>query len=222
MDIERALRFSHYAGRQLAAHPPLRDELLASAGAPFAMKAALATLAPAIDALDANRLAAELRRLRQRVMLHTLVRDLTGAADLAEVFAAMTSLADGAVDAAVRLHHRDLAATFGEPRAAGDGAPQTLNVLALGKLGGGELNVSSDIDLVFVYPHEGETNGERPIANREFFDRLGRRVIAALNDATADGFVFRVDMRLRPYGESGPLTIPFAALEQYLVTQGRT
>ncbi|MEO6748411.1 MAG: bifunctional [glutamate--ammonia ligase]-adenylyl-L-tyrosine phosphorylase/[glutamate--ammonia-ligase] adenylyltransferase, partial [Casimicrobiaceae bacterium] len=184
--------------------------------------AALASLAPAIDGVDAPRLAMELRRLRQRVMLHTLVRDVDGAAALPEVFAAMTSLADGAIDAALRLHHRDLASTFGEPRSADDGTAQTLNVLALGKLGGGELNVSSDIDLVFVYPDEGETDGPRPIANREFFDRLGRRVIGALNDVSADGFVFRVDMRLRPYGDSGPLTIPFTALEQYLVTQGRT
>ncbi len=91
----------------------------------------------------------------------------------------------------------------------------------MGKLGGAELNVSSDVDLVFAYPESGETDGARSISNREFFDRLGRRVIAALNDVTADGFVFRVDMRLRPYGESGPLSVPFAALEQYLVTQGR-
>jgi len=222
MDIERALRFSHYAGRLLSAHPALRDEVTAMAGAPFPMATALGAVETAVDAVDAGKLAVAMRQLRQRVMLHTMLRDLTGAADLAEVFTAISSLADGAIDAAVRLHHRDLAATFGEPRSADDSAPQSLNVLALGKLGGGELNVSSDIDLVFVYPEEGETDGARPIANREFFDRLGRRVIAALNDVTADGFVFRVDMRLRPYGESGPLTIPFTALEQYLVTQGRT
>ena len=91
----------------------------------------------------------------------------------------------------------------------------------MGKLGGGELNVSSDIDLVFAYPEEGETDGARRISNREFFDRLGQRLIAAISHVDADGYVFRVDMRLRPYGESGPLTVSFAALEQYLVTQGR-
>ena len=84
-----------------------------------------------------------------------------------------------------------------------------------------ELNVSSDIDLVFVYPEDGETDGPRRISNREFFDRLGQRVIAAISHVDADGYVFRVDMRLRPYGESGPLTVSFAALEHYLVTQGR-
>src|ERR1043166_8342000 len=92
----------------------------------------------------------------------------------------------------------------------------------MGKLGGAELNVSSDIDLVFIYPEDGATAGPKSVANQEFFDRLGRRVIAALADVTADGFVFRVDMRLRPYGDSGPLSASFAALEQYLVTQGRT
>jgi [glutamine synthetase] adenylyltransferase / [glutamine synthetase]-adenylyl-L-tyrosine phosphorylase len=222
MDLERALRFSHYATRLIAAQPALRDELAATLDAPFDIARALAALEPHVDAVDANALHSALRRLRQRVMLHTLARDLTGAAPLAEVFTAMTALAEGAIAGALRLHHRDLAATFGEPRAAADGAPQAMNVVALGKLGGGELNVSSDIDLVFVYPHEGETDGARTIANREFFDRLGRRVIGALSDATVDGFVFRVDMRLRPYGDSGPLTLPFAGLEQYLVTQGRT
>ncbi len=154
-------------------------------------------------------------------MLHTLARDLTGRADLAEVCANMTELAETALSARPSpLHHAALAALHGEPRDE-HGIAQQLVVIGMGKLGGGELNVSSDVDLVFVYPDEGETDGPRPLANHEFFDRLGRRVIGALDDVTADGFVFRVDMRLRPYGESGPLTVSFAALEQYLVTQGR-
>ena len=84
-----------------------------------------------------------------------------------------------------------------------DGVPQDLLVVGMGKLGGGELNVSSDIDLIFVYDEDGETNGanvRRRISNHEFFAQLGRRVIALINDVTADGFVFRVDMRLRPNG----------------------
>jgi glutamate-ammonia-ligase adenylyltransferase len=83
------------------------------------------------------------------------------------------------------------------------------------------LNVSSDIDLIFVYPEEGETNGARALSNNEFFCRLGRKMIAIINDLTADGYVFRVDMRLRPYGDSGPLAMSFAALEEYLIAQGR-
>ncbi|MEQ1914327.1 MAG: bifunctional [glutamate--ammonia ligase]-adenylyl-L-tyrosine phosphorylase/[glutamate--ammonia-ligase] adenylyltransferase, partial [Sideroxydans sp.] len=94
-------------------------------------------------------------------------------------------------------------------------------VIGMGKLGGGELNVSSDIDLIFVFPEDGETNGARSLSNQEFFSRVGRKLIALINDLTADGFVFRVDMRLRPYGDSGPLAMSFAALEEYLVAQGR-
>jgi glutamate-ammonia-ligase adenylyltransferase len=92
-------------------------------------------------------------------------------------------------------------------------------VIAMGKLGGGELNVSSDVDLIFVYPEDGETSGCRSIANHDFFIRLGRRLIASLNDITPDGYVFRVDMRLRPYGEGGPLVMSFAMLEEYFFTQ---
>jgi glutamate-ammonia-ligase adenylyltransferase len=133
----------------------------------------------------------------------------------------MTQLAEVALESTVALHARLLAVNHGEPRSADEGLPQQLIAIGMGKLGGGELNVSSDIDLIFVYPDEGETSGPRPIANREFFDRLGQRVIGALHDVSPSGYVFRVDMRLRPYGESGPLTTTFAGLEAYLETQGR-
>ncbi len=154
------------------------------------------------------------------MFIQTLARDLTGRADLAEVCANMTTLAEVALRAAVALHHRLLAGEHGEPRDE-RGNAQSLVVIGMGKLGGGELNVSSDVDLVFVYPEDGETDGARPLSNREFFERLGRRVIGALNDITPDGYVFRVDMRLRPYGDSGPLAVPYSALEHYLITQGR-
>src|SRR5208282_348077 len=142
--------------------------------------------------------------------------------DLTEVCATMTRLAEMAISAAVDVHHRRLAETYGEPIGAESGVAQRLVVVGMGKLGGAELNVSSDVDLVFVYPEEGATAGAKVLANQEFFDRLGWRIIAALADVTADGFVFRVDMRLRPYGDSGPLASSFAALEAYLVAQGRT
>jgi len=135
---------------------------------------------------DAGALDTALRALRRRVLLHTAARDLTGRADLAEVCAAMTRLAELALRTAVDHHHRALADAHGEPLSA-DGQPQRIVVVGMGKLGGGELNVSSDIDLVFVYPEEGETAGPRRIANGEFFDRLGRRIIAALHDRTPDG-----------------------------------
>ena len=220
MDLPAALAFSRYATTALTADPRAADELAATIDAPFVWARADADLAAPAASGDSAALDAALRRLRRRVLVHTIARDLSGRADLLEVCGAMTRLAETSLSAALALHRADLAATYGEPRSE-SGVAQDLVVIGMGKLGGGELNVSSDIDLVFVYPEDGETVGGRRLANREFFDRLGRRVIAALNDLTPDGFVFRVDMRLRPYGDSGPLTAPFAALEQYLVTQGR-
>jgi glutamate-ammonia-ligase adenylyltransferase len=117
--------------------------------------------------------------------------------------------------------HVDLVAVHGEPRGGTDRSPQQLHVVGMGKLGGAELNASSDIDLVLIYPEEGETDGERSLSNHEFFTRMARRLIASLSELTGDGFVFRVDTRLRPYGDSGPLVVSFDMLENYLITQGR-
>ena len=217
-DLAAALTYSRFATQSIAAHPEDADWLAACIDAPA--EDVRAGLAEPMASDDGQRLAAALRVLRRRTLLRTLARDLTGRADLDEVCRTMTALAETSLAASVSMHHRALAAVHGEPRDE-EGAPQELVVIAMGKLGGGELNVSSDVDLVFVYPDDGETDGSHPVSNREFFDKLGRRVIGALGDVTADGFVFRVDMRLRPYGESGPLTVPFAALEQYLITQGR-
>ncbi|MFO1284302.1 MAG: bifunctional [glutamate--ammonia ligase]-adenylyl-L-tyrosine phosphorylase/[glutamate--ammonia-ligase] adenylyltransferase [Burkholderiales bacterium] len=218
MDLDDALAFSHYARNTLAAHPDWRAWLADALDSPFDWSAAAV---PPPGSVDAAGLARALRERRQRLIVHTLARDLTGRADLTEVCAAVTTLAETSVAAAVAAHRAELVSIHGEPIGAESGAPQPFVVVGMGKLGGAELNVSSDIDLVFLFPEDGETAGPRVVGNREFFDRLGRRLIGALNDITADGFVFRVDMRLRPYGESGPLTIPYAALENYLITQGR-
>ena len=221
MDFDRAVAYSRYAQRAFAASPALREAIVASIEAPFDWASARTAVATLANDGDAGLLAIELRRLRQQVFVHSLCRDLTRRADLAEVTCAMTSLAEIALQSAVALHTRDLEAAFGAPRGVESRRRQQLIAIGMGKLGGAELNVSSDIDLVFVYPEEGDTEGPRVIANREFFDRLGRRVIRTLHDVTADGFVFRVDMRLRPYGDSGPLTSSFIALEHYLIAQGR-
>ncbi|HRH81851.1 MAG TPA: bifunctional [glutamate--ammonia ligase]-adenylyl-L-tyrosine phosphorylase/[glutamate--ammonia-ligase] adenylyltransferase [Thiobacillaceae bacterium] len=169
---------------------------------------------------DEDSLKRALRDLRQRTMALLIVRDLAGLADLGEVTRTCTDLAEVTVRTALDWHHRDLADIHGEPQDA-QGRPQRLIVVGMGKLGGRELNVSSDIDLIFVYPRAGETAGPRRLDNHEFFTRLGKRLIAALNDATGDGFVFRVDMRLRPYGDSGPLVSSFAMLEEYFYAQAR-
>ena len=170
---------------------------------------------------DDQTLKTALRRLRKAVMLGLITRDLDGRANLAEVVDTVTALAEETVAAATAGHAQWLAREFGNPLGAISGARQQLHIIAMGKLGGGELNVSSDIDIVFAYPEDGETDGPRRISNHEFFIRLARRIISAIAEATADGFVFRVDTRLRPYGDSGPLAVSFDMLEEYFTTQGR-
>jgi glutamate-ammonia-ligase adenylyltransferase len=219
VDLDQALAYSRYAERALTREPGLREWLAVAADRAFDWRAAQADVATA-QAAGGAALAVALRVLRRRVFLHTLARDLTGRATLDEVVRAMSALADLALRASVQCHSAEMAALHGTPRNA-QGEPQELIVVGMGKLGGEELNVSSDVDLVLVYPEDGITDGARPVENGEFFERLGRRVIATLDKRTDDGYVFRVDMRLRPYGESGALVASFARLEQYLVTQGR-
>jgi glutamate-ammonia-ligase adenylyltransferase len=215
--LETASRFSRYVRRLLAAEPDL------SARAALDRPCSADRMRERLGALlaeDANH-ARALRRLRKEVMLGLIARDLAGLANLAEVVATSTSLADIALQCAVAAVHRELAQAYGEPRGETSRAAQQLHVVGMGKLGGGELNVSSDIDLVLVYPEEGETDGARALSNHEFFTRLARRLSAMLSEMTEDGYVFRVDLRLRPYGDSGPLVASFDMLENYLVTQGR-
>ena len=172
-------------------------------------------------------LPAALRRLRRRLLLGVLVRDVARRADLAEVTGSMTVLAECCVQHAVRMLAPELAVRHGVPIDA-SGVAQDLLVVAMGKAGAGELNVSSDLDLVFVYDGEGATQAApgaavpaRPIGNQEFFERLGRSLIAALSAPSHDGFVFRTDLRLRPNGDAGPLAVSCAMLEEYLTRQGR-
>jgi glutamate-ammonia-ligase adenylyltransferase len=213
-----ALRFSRFAQRLCAAHPDLGEELEIAVEAGWSAEAMRAFLAAA-PTDDEAALGTALRRLRQRVMLRLAVRDLANLASLDEVMATTSDLAETAIAAAQDFHTAALEARFGIPKA--DGQRQELIVIGMGKLGGRELNVSSDVDLVFAYPGEGDVEGERPLSNHEFFTRLGRKIIGSLNEITADGQVFRVDMRLRPWGDPGPLVCSFDALEQYFVTHGR-
>jgi len=168
-----------------------------------------------------------LRRFRRRELVRIVWRDLARRAELLETTADMSALADTCIRGAVDFLYPRACARFGTPLAAADGQPQHLIVIGMGKLGGDELNVSSDIDLIFAYPEEGETSGGQrqfgadQLSNREFFQRLGQQLIRALDSRTADGFVFRVDMRLRPFGQSGALALSFSALEHYYQSQGR-
>lgn len=174
-----------------------------------------------LNTQDDDALKHALRILRQRVMLRTLARDLNGLADLNEVVLVMTTLAEVTVNHALHVLTPPHQALYGAPRAASNGEQQAMIVVGMGKLGGGELNASSDIDLIFAYEEEGETDGRKQISNQEYFARLGKKLIAAIDEPTADGFVFRVDMRLRPYGSEGPLACSLDMMEEYYLTTGR-
>ncbi len=165
-------------------------------------------------------LASELRQIRQREALRIAWRDLAGWADLKEVTHTLSDLADGLLHQAHSLAHQLCIESYGAPQGGGDGSNQ-LVVLGLGKLGGRELNFSSDIDLIFAYPEEGTTSGRNPLSNHEFFTKVGHRIIKFLDANTSEGFVFRVDMRLRPNGANGPLVLSFDAMEHYYQTHGR-
>jgi len=177
------------------------------------------------DVSDAESLARQLRHVRQREMVRIAWRDIAlgdKQADLNETMRDVSALADACIQGALKWLQGALIAEWGEPQNQ-DGEPQQLLVLGMGKLGAGELNFSSDVDLMFVYPETGATVGEasRSVSNEQFFTRLGQQLVRALDENTVDGFVFRVDMRLRPFGQSGTLACSFAALENYYQIHGR-
>jgi glutamate-ammonia-ligase adenylyltransferase len=217
-----SLTRSRYLARLCAARPELMREIESHIDQVLSAALLRAWLQP--QPLNDDTLKPALRRLKQRALAHIAVRDLAGLAPLAEVTESMTLIAELAIETALATLTQTLTARYGEPRNAA-GEVQALIVIGMGKLGGRELNVSSDIDLIFIYPDDGDTDGntegERSISNFDFFTRLGRQLINAIAEYTGDGQVFRVDMRLRPNGDSGPLVCSFEMLENYLITQGR-
>ena len=218
--IEKALRLSNYARRLTESDPVALDRLRATLFIPWD-SAEMVSLLDGCAIADETALKIALRSLRKQVMLRLIVRDLAGLADLREVMSTATALAEVTTRFALSRLDVWLRSQYGPPIGEESGTEQDLVVVGMGKLGGGELNVSSDIDLIFTYPEEGETTGPRKTSNHEYFALLGKKLIGALNEATPDGFVFRVDMRLRPYGDSGPLVGSFSMLENYYLTQGR-
>ncbi|HEY4444260.1 MAG TPA: bifunctional [glutamate--ammonia ligase]-adenylyl-L-tyrosine phosphorylase/[glutamate--ammonia-ligase] adenylyltransferase [Steroidobacteraceae bacterium] len=182
------------------------------AGAEYEDRARLAA-----TAADAQHI---LREWRRREMLRIAWRDVAGRADVRETLLALSDFADAGIRAAAAAARLQLQQVFGLPRgAAAEEVP--LIVLGMGKLGGRELNFSSDIDLVFLFSEAGQTDGPREVDNEEYFNRLGRELIRLLDVRNEDGFVFRVDMRLRPFGDSGSLVVSLASLEDYLQEHGR-
>ncbi|HNP25149.1 MAG TPA: bifunctional [glutamate--ammonia ligase]-adenylyl-L-tyrosine phosphorylase/[glutamate--ammonia-ligase] adenylyltransferase, partial [Nitrosomonas sp.] len=222
--FEQAISFSRYVQRILISDPLQREILLENWTRPYQKTEMLGFLKNSVQAGNQEtELNCVLRKLRKQVMLRLTVRDISGCADLTEVMSTMSDLAEVCINFSLEHHEKWLTQPerFGMPTNKKNGSAQHLWVVAMGKLGGRELNVSSDIDLIFVYPEDGQTNGHKSISNHEFFARLGRKLIASLNDYTVDGYVFRVDMRLRPHGENSPLAISFEMLDEYFKTQGR-
>ncbi len=171
--------------------------------------------------IDEAALMRALRQLRNREMVRIAWRDIAGEASLEETLLDLSRLADAVLEGTLSWLYQQQSEIFGTPRDR-EGESQSMVILAMGKLGAHELNFSSDIDLIFAYPKDGETSGgTRVLSNHEFFNRLGQKLIKVLNEITEDGLVFRVDMRLRPFGESGPLSMSFSAMEIYYQTHGR-
>ncbi|MGU1999120.1 bifunctional [glutamate--ammonia ligase]-adenylyl-L-tyrosine phosphorylase/[glutamate--ammonia-ligase] adenylyltransferase [Pseudomonas aeruginosa] len=224
-DFRRVAAASDFVAEQAVRDPAMLLELaergeLENPHAPGELRSRLQ--ARLEDCADEDELGRRLRRFRTRQQLRIIWRDLTRRAALAETCRDLSALADACIDLACEWLHRRQCEQFGTPIGRRSGEPQRMVVLGMGKLGAVELNLSSDIDLIFGYPEGGETEGaKRSLDNQEFFTRLGQKLIKALDAITVDGFVFRVDMRLRPYGSSGPLVYSFAALEQYYQDQGR-
>ena len=219
--LQKMFQASPFAQRLYEADAPLCDFLRNHAAMPLDY-AALATLCTP-ESIEST--FSSLRHARRRVMLHLIFRDINGLADLNEVLRVVSEFAEITVNVALRAAHAELQARYGTPIGSTSHQPQHLLVVGMGKLGGRELNVSSDIDLIFTYAEDGETAisdaVQSSISNHEFFARVGKRVIALLDQTDALGFVFRVDMRLRPFGDSGPLVSSFAALTDYFIKQAR-
>jgi len=178
--------------------------------------------AAASGAKDAADLGRRLRRLRRREMVRIAWRDLAGWAPVQQTIAELSDFAEASIDGALGWLQQRLQRELGVPVGEDSGTGQSLVVIAMGKLGAHELNFSSDVDLIFCYPEDGMSRGRGGgVSNQEFFIELGQQLIRVLSEISDDGFVFRTDMRLRPFGDSGPLAVSFDALEDYYQSHGR-
>ena len=220
-DLLRVVAVSEFAGNTLLREWEILGDNLADFGSapnPTVLEQFANEIAASEAGLDAVR--SRLRRFRHRYMLHVLWREVAGSTELAETLEALSLLADHLLDAAARYATRQLEERFGRFVDV-SGEPVPFVILGMGKLGGRELNFSSDVDLVFLYPRDGESTGPKVLSGQQYFTRLSQGIVALLDEVTADGFVFRIDTRLRPFGDSGPPVISFAALESYLLQHGR-
>ena len=225
--IEFLEQHSNYARRWLHAKPEWLEWLKSHGGQTIDLPGIQGLLeACKIAGLSGDRdeaqFMADLRLARQRLMLWLAFRDLNNMADLDEVTHSLSHFAQLAIADSITFLRQDLQERFGLPWSDSTNSEMPLMVVGMGKLGGYELNLSSDIDLIFLYEHEGETQGgPKSLSNHEWFTRLGKGLMKLLSELDANGFVFRVDMRLRPNGDSGPLVCSLDMLEEYLLVQGR-
>ncbi|MBX9901588.1 MAG: bifunctional [glutamate--ammonia ligase]-adenylyl-L-tyrosine phosphorylase/[glutamate--ammonia-ligase] adenylyltransferase [Burkholderiaceae bacterium] len=223
LSLEEVPRHSRFVARWLQADSTRRAELEQTARLSLSTAIFAQLLQKEISA--GKTVVSALRRVRNLVMASLISRDLCGVADLDEVLATVSELAEFIVRTHLASLMPEMIKLHGTPMGEDSAERQELIVLGMGKLGGRELNVSSDIDLIFCYAEDGETvtehTDQRSLSNHEFFSRLGKKLIAAISEVTEDGFSFRVDMALRPNGASGPLVASFAMLEEYFLIQGR-
>lgn len=220
----RLLLASDYAASVINRRPELWQTLQESGrlSRPQQREDFIALLAQAVSTVeDETGLMQALRLLRKQEMLRWVYRDVNGSSPVEELTQELSFFADACITVARDWAHAALSKIHGEPIGEDNGKPLTLCVLAMGKLGAHELNLSSDIDLIFAYPEAGETQGPAAISNQEFFIRLGQRIIRLLDTVTEEGFVFRVDMRLRPWGDGSVLASSFAGMEAYYERHGR-
>jgi len=214
--MRRLLRASDFAFEALRADPAL----LTAAGLERLRDSAHASVRADRLARAGQDVMTALRHFRRAEAVRLVFRDVNGLDEVADTLAGTTDLYETLIAHALRHAESKARARHGTPR-NGEGAPQALVVFALGKLGGGELNFSSDVDLVLAYPEGGATDGARPLDNAEYFTRVAREFVGLLAEATPDGIAARVDLRLRPFGDSGPVAASFAAMEQYYQREGR-
>lgn len=209
--LRRVAIASDFAIDTLLRQPELLPRLLRDTGA---------LAPPVLTAENRADWPALLRRYRAAESTRLIWRDVLGPDDVADTLAGATILAETCLQLALAALETDFAQRHGFVRDR-DGQAQRMVVFGLGKLGGGELNFSSDVDLVYAYECEGESDGPRPLAAETYYARLGQQLAKLLDEATADGFCHRVDLRLRPYGNVGRVAWSFGAMEQYFQHEGR-
>ena len=215
--IEQLAIASPYALGQLRLHPDWVPALLATDG--FSLDQPILQF-DSNARIDLDQLKRSLRQYRHRKLVEIIYLDVVSGVAVEQILACLSDLADQLITAALDACHRHLADKHGSPE-HGDGQPMQLNVIAMGKLGGRELNFSSDIDLICCFTADGELSGYGRLSHQEFFTRLVKMLSRVLSETTADGFVYRVDLRLRPWGDSGPVVLNHSALEHYYQLHGR-